>query len=297
MSEVSQEQFEQLRRDHERLKERLETENKQLRTKVNQLQSERETLQERIAELEADREQLYRETETLQDRVAELETNNEQIQKESKKLQGRVEKLEEEPNIEIDTDQKKPISTLTIDGLPVGRRIAGSISEYDWEEELRPQLEADIKAECGTGDTVDSGSNTAETFDIAESNLEQVVALPDEIAKETLSPNQWRAREVAMNLDDYSRKTPKGRVMDTSDLRTVLSALFGISHNQTINRVREFFDKLGDDDVEVKEPSMAGYDPETAHQRRGKRLIVSDSLTRRLRRASESHDVVTKAEA
>jgi len=34
---------------------------------------------------------------------------------------------------------------LSIDGLPVGRRIAGSISEHDWEAELRPQLEAELR--------------------------------------------------------------------------------------------------------------------------------------------------------
>ena len=53
--------------------------------------------------------------------------------------------LVDQPDIDIGSDEKEPITTLSIDGLPVGRRIAGSISEHDWEAELRPQLEAELR--------------------------------------------------------------------------------------------------------------------------------------------------------
>ena len=115
-----------------------------LRQELEQLREEQDQLRDRVDDLEDQNGQLEQENEELQDRVTELEDDKEQLQEANEDLRERVEALEDQPDIEINTEEKEPITTLTVDGLPVGRRIAGSISEYDWEEEIRPQIEADL---------------------------------------------------------------------------------------------------------------------------------------------------------
>jgi chromosome segregation ATPase len=226
-----------------------------------------EQLWEEVAEVKRENERLQQENDQLHDRVDDLEDSNERLHQETAKLRQRVDELE---------SQTERVSSNTEGAFNQISRLKERLSKLDTP-------------------TPEGGETTVQQH---ETHLEEVVSWPDEVSAESLSPNQQRARHIAANLDDYSRQTPKGRVMDTSDLRTVMSARYDITHSETINRVREFFDDLGGDDVEIKEPSMAGFDPDTAHDRRGKRVVISDDLAQRLRQASQDgHDVVTEATA
>jgi hypothetical protein len=194
MSDVSRAAFEQLRRAHEELKERLETETTQLRSENERLRNLVEALHERVDELEADKGQLQEENTDLQDRVSTLE-----------------ETLAAQPDVEIDTDEKEPITTLTIDGLPVGRRIAGSISEYDWEAELRPQLEAELREST---ERTESATTSADEL----THIEKISrAAGDDISSVTDSVAARRAVALWRNLPKWGTKTPKGYCLRPKD--------------------------------------------------------------------------------
>jgi len=121
--------------------------------------------------------------------------------------------------------------------------------------------------------------------------------MPEHIAIDQLSENQQRARHIALNLAEYARRTPNGRVLRAGDLRTVLKARFETGHSETVDRVRTFLDELGGDETEVMEPRTAGFSPSKKAEKRakGKQLVVDESLARRLTRIEADHDVVTAA--
>lgn len=163
----------------------------------NQSDDRVEQLIERVDELEA--------TVADQDeRIDELEARNEQ-------LRERVDELEDQPNVEIDTDEKEPLSTLTVEGLPVGRRIAGSISEYEWEKELRPGLEADLGR---SNPTPESRETTIQQHDLTP--IEQL-SRADDPSEVTDSPTVERAISLFQNIAQWGSKTPKGIVLKPAD--------------------------------------------------------------------------------
>ena len=146
--------------------------------------------------------------------------------------------------------------------------------------------------------TPEGGKTTVQNHDTI---LEEICAWSNDVAEAELTPNQKRARHIALHLDDYARSTPKGRIIQTKDLRTVLQARFETSHSETVSRVREFLDDLGGDFVEVKEPRTAGFSPDKKGEKKakGKMIVVDEQLARNLSKIShqQDHDVVTGAEA
>ena len=205
---------------------------------------------------------IEKENEQLRNRVDDLEEENDQ-------LLGRVEELEKETN-----------SAMT-----------NSVGAYKQISQLKDQL-------SGLDTSPDTSENTIKN---AETSLEQVCALPDHLVENELSPNQQRARHIALNLRDYSRKTPKGRVIYASDLRTVLRARFGTGHSETVSRVRNFLGDLGGDLVDIIEPRTAGFSPDKKGEKKskGKMIVVDEELAQRLSNIShqQNHDVVTGATA
>jgi len=203
---------------------------------------------------------LEAENERLQDRVDELESKNNQ-------LENRVDELEEDTNL-------------------ASKNARGAFNKIT---ELKQQL-ADL----------DTTAKTDTSLGKYKTALEEVCALPDHIAEETHSANQLRARHIALNLGDYATKTPKGYILRSRQLRTVLKARFETSHSETVNRVREFFDELGGDLVEVREPQTAGYSPgkKGEKKRQGKKIVVDEQLVFSLHRISQNdHNVVTESTA
>lgn len=135
--------------------------------------------------------------------------------------------------------------------------------------------------------------NTHSTDDksiASETALEDVVALPDGVAASELTANQHRARFIASDIVDYTKSTPKGRMIAASDIGTVLRAGTDCrGRTETVSRVIDFLDSLGGAQTEIK-------------RRNGERYVyVDDSLAERLvRHASNgcgrtqgNHTVVT----
>lgn len=244
-----------------------------------------DAIESRLDELEAENEQLQEQNEQLQDRVESLEEQNETLAKENAELRQQLEDL---PDIEMDGSD---MSSLTVNGLPVGRKVSASVTDHTFEAELEA-LKADLEA---MNPTPEGGETAGQQH---ETPIEQVVAMPEHIVEDQLTANQERARFVASSITDYATKVQNGDyTLTASDLRSVLRAAFDTAHSETVDRVRTILADLGGDDVELQEPRTAGFSPDTKEEKRrqGKKLVISSSLVRRL--SNIDHDVVTKADA
>lgn len=235
-------------------------------------------------EFERLRDELKNENERLRDRVDDLEAEKAQ-------LQDRVDELEEQPEISMETGD---LQTLEIGAVPAGKIIKAKQSKTEFElelEELKGKIEAQTQG-------VEQGKTTVQNHDTI---LEEICAWSDDVAEAELTPNQKRARHIALHLNDYARSTPKGRIIQAKDLRTVLQARFDTNHSETVSRVREFLDDLGGDLIEVKEPRTAGFSPDKKGEKKakGKMIVVDEQLAQRLSKISHQHDhdVVTGATA
>ena len=114
--------------------------------------------------------------------------------------------------------------------------------------------------------------------------------MPDHLATEQLTANQRRARFVAKDIHEYSRRVPAGRAIKSSELRRVLAASEAATiHSETVSRVVRFLDDLGGDAVRVRESAS------------GQRVVVfTDGFVDRVRQYQRhrevSNTVVTDAE-
>jgi len=118
--------------------------------------------------------------------------------------------------------------------------------------------------------------------------LEDVIQLPEHLAEENLSENQQRARFVARDAHEYTRKVPAGRVIKSSELRRVLTAREEETvYTQTVSRVIDFLTELGGEDVRVSETQA------------GERVVVfSDEVVKRIVAwHNQSNGVVTEGGA
>jgi uncharacterized phage infection (PIP) family protein YhgE len=84
--------------------------------------------------------------------------------------------------------------------------------------------------------------------------LEQVVGLPDDVAMNSLSANQKRARSIAQRIDEYGKSVPAGVAITSSRMRDILSGLEDKRvHRQTVQRVMDFLKRFGDGHIDIKE--------------------------------------------
>ena len=151
--------------------------------------------------------------------------------------------------------------------------------------------ELETRVEDAPGEATDEPTPTddapaAPTTVPAKTPLEEVIRVPDHLATEQLTANQRRARFVAKDIHEYSRRVPAGRAIKSSELRRVLAASEAATiHSETVSRVVRFLDDLGGDAVRVRESSS------------GQRVVVfTDGFVDRVRQyqqATTSHTVVT----
>jgi len=216
----------------------------------------------------------------LRERVDELEAENQRLRERVDEQDERIEDLEEQPSFEIG-DETKPIKSLRVEGAPVGLAINSKPGDSELEQKLE-SLRADLEASNPTPNAEKSGSTDLYQ---PETPLEQVIAIPEEMASDQLTANQERARFVATDVRDYAKSVPAGWAITSTDLRRVLQAYDESGHTETVARVFDILEDLGDDDVQVIE-------------RRGtKRVVFDDALVDRLARIDQAgHDVVMGAE-
>lgn len=244
--------------------------------------SELEQIKQRLDRVEQENKQLREQNEQLEDRVDDLEEGNERLHKENAELRQRVDDLRQEHwhgygQLRTDVDQLE------------GRFDTQTEGAFNKISSLKERLE-----ELDTP-TPDTGETTVQKHETA---LEQVAAMPEHMVDDQLTPNQQRARHVALHIADYASKTPKGRILRAGDLRKVLKARFDCGHSETVSRVREFLDRLGGDRVEIKDPRTNAFKKAEEKKAKGKTIVVDEQLAYNLHQIRQNnHDVVTGAEA
>lgn len=126
--------------------------------------------------------------------------------------------------------------------------IRGDVHETNEQTEtnltLFDTLNQKVKEFSGELKRVNDGRNS----------LEQIVRLPAEIAQEALSKNQLRARSIAQDISRLrSKEAFHGRkIITSSTIREKLQATYSKGHHQTVNRVMDFINEMGGEDVKIK---------------------------------------------
>ncbi|ERG93854.1 hypothetical protein [Haloquadratum walsbyi] len=141
------------------------------------------------------------------------------------------------------------------------------------EDSLAKHIESDAKVrkrltkvenKVETDTTNSSGEQSSQSEDNDEdattpssskaTSLEQVCALPENVAVENLTSNQKRARSIARRIKDYGKSVPAGIAITSTRIRDVLTAQEDKRvHRQTVQRVADFLKQFGDGGVDIKE--------------------------------------------
>jgi chromosome segregation ATPase len=100
----------------------------------------------------------------------------------------------------------------------------------------------------------DEDAATPSSSETTATSLEQVCALPENVAVENLTSNQKRARSIARRIKDYGKSVPAGIAITSTRIRDVLTAQEDKRvHRQTVQRVADFLKQFGDGGVDIKE--------------------------------------------
>ena len=148
---------------------------------------------------------------------------------------------------------------------------------------------ARLESRLEDGDLADDADSGAAPDVPRETPLEDVVALPEHVADQSLSKQDKRARFIAMDARDFGDKCPAGRIVTAGRLgRTLAAGLDVDPHPETVRRVMRRLDSLGKDTT-------------TLRKRNGeKRIIIDEDAVARLERHAEmdhaDHDVVSRGE-
>jgi len=194
--------------------------------------------------------------------VDEIEQKGEQLTEEVGQLADQI-----ESNAETVEDEKDRRSA----------EIEGCHNRLSRLDDKIQQKEVDSDGATPTPDTETTSTHEPVT------SLEEVVTLSETIAEDSLTSNQQRSRFIAKNVEDYTRSVPAGRAIKSSEIRRVLSASEDSSiHTETVSRTMSFLDRLGDDDVSIKET-----------QSNEKVVVFTDEIVDRIvSLRSTNHDVV-----
>ena len=175
-------------------------------------------------------------TNTLDDLGADSE-QIEAIESVGNELQSEVDQLADQVNNNTEAiDEERERRSAEVEGCH--NRITRVSNEIE-------AVEADSE---DTNPTPEDGKTTIQT------PLERVCQLDESTANSELTSNQRRARFLSMDVTDYARKVPAGYAIRSSEIRRVLSAGESATiYSQTVSRVMDFLEKLGNDDVSIKQ--------------------------------------------
>jgi chemotaxis regulatin CheY-phosphate phosphatase CheZ len=172
------------------------------------------------------------------------------------------------------SDVKGELSDVREDTDRVSKKIADTNKRVS-ELEENTNTDASQSSESDNDVSNSKGEHTQSTA------LEQVCALSEDESQEHLTANQSRARKVALRIKEYGKSVPAGVAITSSRMRDFLSGLEDKRiHRQTIQRVMDFLERLGDGHINKRET------------RGGKTVVVfSESVVSRVK------DVVTGNQA
>ncbi len=115
-------------------------------------------------------------------------------------------------------------------------------------------LEENTNTDASDDSELDNSTDNPNGSDGESTALEQVCALSEDESKEHLTANQSRARKVACRINEYGKSVPAGVAITSSRMRDILSGMEDKRiHRQTIQRVMDFLERLGDGHINKKE--------------------------------------------
>jgi len=192
--------------------------------------------------------------------AAEIDDNAEQIDDNTDEIENNTEQIEQ-----VDESH--------------GANIAGCHARISSVEDDVAEVEAQIDDQPRGSEVGDNHSTAPET------SLEHVVGLDEAVVEENLTSNQQRARHVAQDPRHYGERTGQGWMLTSGDVSKVLrSGTDCEGRTQTVSRVMDFLDRLGDDEVEVT-------------TRRGtRRVYFSEEIAERLTEINGSDNTVVTTE-
>jgi len=184
--------------------------------------------------------------EKVKSETAELRQENEQLREENEELRERIDELE----------KQNQIVQSRCDGL----------------ESLIERLEERLDS----GDLADDVQDGADPDIPRETPLEDVVALPDDVADRELAANVQRARWFASRIASAGKKVPVGYQLPAGEIGRLLDVAVDVDpHPETVARIISILDEMGDDGA-------------TRRKKNGeKRIIVDEDLAKRLKAHSE----------
>jgi hypothetical protein len=122
------------------------------------------------------------------------------------------------------------------------------------QEERISELEDKTDETDGSQSSEEQASTDENESNDQSTALEQVCALPEETAMNSLSANQKRARSIARRIKDYGKSVPAGIAITSTRIRDILSGLEDKRvHRQTVQRVADFLKRFGDGEIDTKE--------------------------------------------
>jgi chromosome segregation ATPase len=143
-------------------------------------------------------------------------------------------------------DTNGRVSDIREDTDRVSKKIADTNSRVS-------DLEENTNTDGSDASESDNSTDNPNGSD-GQSALEQVVGLPDDVAMNSLSANQKRARSIAKRVDEYSKSVQAGRAITSSRMRDILSGMEDKRvHRQTVQRVMDFLKRFGDGHIDTKE--------------------------------------------
>lgn len=188
-------------------------------------------------------EELLAKMEELESRLDSVEKENQELREENQQLRDRLD--------EVETKQ-----------AGFGKAISSNQNRIE-DIESGGSVDQDANGGVKPNENQPSAENIGKF-----SPLGQVVNLPEH-ATDSLSRNQERARFVAKDVREYADMRKGELVMSTGDIKRVLSAKEEKSiHWETVSRVVDFLDTLGNEDTTVKDKrgTIVCFDPDAVAQ-------------------------------
>jgi hypothetical protein len=148
----------------------------------------------------------------------------------------------------------------------------------------------ELESRMEDGDLADDADAGAAPDVPRETPLENLVALPEDVAEQSLSKQDKRARFIAMDARDYGDKCIDGRIITAGRSgRTLAAGLDVDPHPEKVRRVMKRLKELGKDSTKLRKKNGE------------KRINIDEAAVDRLERHAEmdhaDHDVVNRGEA
>ena len=209
----------------------------------------------------------------VMDRLDELEEENKELREENEQLRKRVDDLEDD----VDEHDDRPDD------------VDDRIDSVDKKRECIVEDLVELESRLEDGDLADDADAGAAPDVPRETPLENLVALPEDIAEQSLDKQDKRARFIAMDARDYGDKCFDGRIITAGQIKRILAAGRDVDpHPEKVRRVMKRLNKLGKDSTKLRKKNGE------------KRINIDEAAVDRLdchaRMDHADHDVVSRAE-